>query len=399
VRNQTAAAARTAQARKALIDRERLVRCVLFGIALALASLLCLASLEWSTRDENPRDFGSFWEAGRAASRGDNPFGVYPQTFRVGGPEGPAAPNLNPPVWNYPFEALSSLPITRAIRLWRSLSLAMYAAAAAALLLTFPERRTVAFVAFVANLAGFWHTIELGQVYAPLLCLAVGAWLAIRRRNDVAAAIAIGLLAAPKPNLAVWPVLLVIGGHRRLALGAIAVCIAAGAVPLVAEGSLVYREWLQATPSLSDAAGGMARIGGNFSLIAIAGRFGVAPLGLAASAMLSGAVVFVCWRRRLDLELMSALGLTTALLLGPVSWVGYSILFLPVLAWMRWTRVTTVAVALLCLPFWLVVELSARGDAAVQVAQSGYGVAALLLVSGLLVDAMRERGASVRRKS
>src|SRR5581483_4783872 len=176
----------------------------------------------------------------------------------------------------------------------------------------FPARRRWPFLAVALDLAGFWATVELGQVYVPLLCLAVAGWAALRAQRDLAAGAAIGLLAALKPNLAVWPALLLLGRRRRPGGIAVLAAAAASAAPLVTDGPGVYQQWLRVTPSLSDAAGGMARIGGDFSLVAMAGRFSVAPLGLVAAAALAVGVGWLALTRELDAERLSALALPAA---------------------------------------------------------------------------------------
>jgi hypothetical protein len=364
-------------------------RLLLAGLVVAAAAILCLKSYDWATKDDLPRDFGSFWESGRAANRGDDPYAVYPATFRVGGPQGPAAPNLNPPVFLYPFRLLGELSLPRAVRLWRSLSFGLYAVALAGLALAFPARRRWPFLAVAVDLAGFWATVELGQVYVPLLCLAVAGWAALRAQRDLAAGAAIGLLAALKPNLAVWPTLLLLGRRRRPGGVAVLAAATASAVPLVTEGPGVYQQWLRVTPSISDAAGGMARIGGDFSLVAMAGRFSAAPLGLVAAAALVVGLGWLALTRELDAERLSALALPAALLLGPVTWVGYSVLLLPVLAFLDWTPRVVLAAVLLCLPFWLVIDLGREGDLVLQLAQTLYGVGVLLLMAEAVQAAVR----------
>ncbi|HEY7269921.1 MAG TPA: hypothetical protein VH951_08845, partial [Dehalococcoidia bacterium] len=41
------------------------LRWLIVAIALITAALLCIRSYDWATRDDSPRDFGSFWESGR----------------------------------------------------------------------------------------------------------------------------------------------------------------------------------------------------------------------------------------------------------------------------------------------------------------------------------------------
>src|SRR6266700_1689174 len=95
-----------------------------------LFSLLLIAliiwSARWSARDQILRDFGSFWASGHAANQDKDPYGVYQETFRVGSPSGPPAPNLNPPVSVYPFRLVALLQPEQALRYWRYASLLLY---------------------------------------------------------------------------------------------------------------------------------------------------------------------------------------------------------------------------------------------------------------------------------
>jgi hypothetical protein len=84
---------------------------------------------------------------------------------------------------------------------------------------------------------------------------------------------------------------------------------------------------------------------------------------------------------------LSALALPAALLLGPVTRVGYSLGLLPVLAFLGWTPRVVFAAVLLCLTFWLVIDLGRAGNLAVQFAQTLYGVGALLLMGEAMLVA------------
>jgi hypothetical protein len=62
-------------------------------------------------------------------------------------------------------------------------------------------------------------------------------------------------------------------------------------------------------------------------------------------------VLYVTWRIRPTAHNALACGLLTVLLLGPVSWAGYTLFLLPFLFARKWDRVTWAAVVLLAAPF------------------------------------------------
>jgi hypothetical protein len=63
------------------------------------------------------------------------------------------------------------------------------------------------------------------------------------------------------------------------------------------------------------------------------------------------AVMYVTWRVRPTALNAMACGLLTVLLLGPVSWAGYTLFLLPFLFSRKWDRITWTAVILLAAPF------------------------------------------------
>jgi Glycosyltransferase family 87 len=243
-------------------------------------------------------------------------------------------------------------------------------------------------VLWAVNLAGFWHVVELGQLYVPLLALTVAAWVSLRDGRVLPAAIALGLLIAIKPNFVVWPLLLLIAGRRDFAVPALVAGGGFALLPLVLRGPAVYESWLAATPSLEYAGLSMSMIGGNFSFVAVTGRLGLWQAGVLLSAFILAMCVLVARRRAATNEQLGGLAIATALLIGPVTWAGYSILLLPVFFCLRWTPTLVLAAGLLCWPFWLLIEAQAWG-APPELMQSVYGIGALLVVTELVRAIMR----------
>ena len=368
-------------------------------VATVLLILACL-NLGWALDDGEYRDFGSFWASGHASNAGDNPYGVYEHTFRVGSPEGPTAPNLNPPASIYPLRLLATVDIDLALQLWRWSSIVLFLVTLITLVMVQRVEKRLFFALWAFNLAGLWHTIELGQIYVPLLALVVAAWISLLQGRTLLAALFIGALAATKPNFLVWPALLTLGGEHKTGLRAFGVFGVVTAMPLLVDGPWMYEEWLRVTPSLSEAAGGMARIGGNSSLLALTGKFDLAPLGIVMAGLLAFLVVLIALLRAAAGMHLNALALVTTLLLGPVTWVGYTILLLPVFSWMRWTPGVVLAAASLCVPYWLVMEIEGMSPWR-QWAESIYGATLIMMLFCLLLPPLRDlrlrtAGGSVR---
>jgi hypothetical protein len=141
----------------------------------------------------------------------------------------------------------------------------------------------------------------------------------------------IGLLVAIKPNFVVWPLLLLVAGHRKPAVASFLVAGAVSLVPLLIEGPQIYMQWLEAARGYPRAA-----IAPNAALFGEATRLGVPALGFAAAACLMAGGAFCAWRGRFSLREASAAGIMITLLIGPLTWIGYTLISLPLLLSRRW---------------------------------------------------------------
>ena len=205
----------------------------------AVLLVLLIIGLERSLPTRELNDFGSFVASGRAAVDRDNPYGIHTLTFHVVLPGVDLwNPNLNPPASLPLFALLTLLEPARGFRVWWSLSLCCYAFVVLLLVRTSSGLRwQTALWAFA--LAGLWDTLSLGQIYLPLVLVAVVAWVFIEQGRRSLAGALIGIVVAMKPNFAVWPVLLLLAGHRTIALWAI------GSAALL---SLAPAAWLGTDP-------------------------------------------------------------------------------------------------------------------------------------------------------
>ncbi|HYC01873.1 MAG TPA: glycosyltransferase family 87 protein [Azospirillaceae bacterium] len=321
--------------------------------AFRTALLLLLAGLiVWQIKMSLPGpllwDFGSFMGSGRAVTEGMDPYGIYPGlTFhlRMHGFDSWNF-NLNPPVSLLLFQPLSTLDPHEAFRLWWGATLVTYAGLVWLLVRRYRPHDPLpaALMAFAA--AGFWDTLVLGQIYVPLALAAVGAWLLLERDEPLWAGLLIGVVVAVKPNFLVWPGLLFLAGHFRVAFAAGFSAAVLTLVPLILYGPEVYRLWFD----IIGRNGGRSVFLTNASVPGLFQRWGVGELGMGLSvALLAGLAGWALWRRA-DVLTVSALGLLGSLLASPLAWIHYTLFLLPLFFWLRPTPLLGVAAGLLIVP-------------------------------------------------
>jgi hypothetical protein len=294
-------------------------------------------------------DFGAFVASARAAATGLDPYGVYPPlTPHVVFPGFEAwNPNLNPPISALLFRPFDVGEPGSAFWVWFWISASCYIGAVALLLWRYARGiQAVLLAAWAFGLAGFWDTLYLGQIYTPLLLLAVGAWLLLEKRQDVAAGVLIGLVVAMKPNFLVWPVLLVLAGSYRPPIVAALTAAAVSLVPLVVFGPEVYRQWLTLVANDGDRAFFLT----NASLSGLTARAGLDEAGLVLSvALLLALAAWAFWTRP-GIMNASSVALVASVLASPLGWVHYTLFLLPVMLH-HWKRpMTWAAAALLMIP-------------------------------------------------
>ncbi|MBA3886039.1 MAG: DUF2029 domain-containing protein [Acidobacteria bacterium] len=358
-----------------------------FAAALGLVAVIGYGlAMAFPTADL--RDYGSFVASGRAASVGDNPYGVYPLTFHVVLPGIDVwNPNLNPPISVLLFEWFDRVEPSRGFRLWWLASMACYVVTIALLLRRYEARHPVLVALWALALAGFWDTLALGQIYLPLVLAAVGAWLLLERDRPVAAGLLIGLVVAFKPNFAVWPALLLLAGHGRVATAAAGAAAMLSAVPLATHGPGIYRQWI----ALILADEGRAGFLTNASLAGLAHRLGAPDAGMAASVLLLLALAAWAARRRPGDMRASEFGIAAAILASPLAWVHYTLFLLPVFVARTFTPLFVASAVLLVVPVPVLLRL--LGAPAWQQATVGsvYNWAVLLCLAGLMFGARHRR--------
>ena len=359
-------------------------------IALVVALIVnIVANAIWVASDFGGlKDLDSFLHSGAAYARGLDPYQHY--AWLQPEPISPEALNLNPPISVYLFEPLSSFNRGFVAAAFVVGSVAMVATAVGLLMRAYPDKRCWLVILVVASMAGIWHMLWYLQIYAPLLLAVAGAWLCLRNRQWVFAGILIGVVIAIKPNYALVPLILLAAGHARPAAASIVTVGAISLVPLLIDGPAIYSHWLHMTMEFE----GYAWTS-NASLVSVGERVDFAAAGqLAAIALGLGAVVLARRARPNPLDAM-ALGLMTVILVGPVSWAGYTLLLLPFLFSMRWDSWTWTAVLILATPFApgrafdsMGVELPSVLGASAHVSLAPVPSAVFHIVSALVIAAV-----------
>lgn len=363
-----------------------------------IASLMLAALSPYVITLEFPRvvsdhglwDFGSFVASGRAAREGLNPYGVYPLTLNVSLPGFEAwNPNLNPPISALLFQAFDWADPAVSLRVWWWISIASYVATVLLLLRRYgrsqPPVLALALALWMFALAGFWDTLFLGQIYLPLVFASTVAWLLLERGENIWAGVLIGLVVAMKPNFLVWPVLLFLSGYRAPAIVTIAMVAIISAIPLVAYGPEVYRQWIELVASDRERAFFLS----NASFAGLAARAGVPVWGLVFSAaLLGGLALWAFWCRPTVLR-ASALALVASLLASPLGWIHYTLFLLPVFL-SYWDRPAMRLLALLLIiPVPFVIDQFTK-PAWIQITiGSVYGWALVLCLAVLLASEWR----------
>ena len=328
--------------------------------ALAVVTLLLVLLLNGLTTApalEQLMDFGSFIAAGREAAQGNNPYTtdsplVYRLDSQTSGRSIPS-PNLNLPISLHLFAPLASMDPLRAANGWRLASAILYTAGILLLSAAYPRAVSLPRILWAASLAGFWHTLAVGQIYIILLLPCIAVWILAERGYRIPAGIALGLIVALRPNFVLWLGLLAVTGNLIVSLWAVATGLTLSLLPLVRYGPVIYEQWFSALSGYPEIG---LLIAGNSSFASLAARFGLAWAGILLSVLFA-AIVFFLTRTRSGLPLRSihTLGIVGALLISPFSWVGYTLLTLPIfLTREQWSWRLVFAAALLAFPYLLV---------------------------------------------
>jgi hypothetical protein len=355
-------------------------------VLLSLAIVLSITSTQPAL--SHLLDFGSFIAAGRAAAAGKNPYASDSSlVYRVQSQDTAQvlpSPNLNPPLSVLLFMALSSSEPMKAVSGWRILTALLFAAGLFVLTRFYPHSMNPMRIVWAISLAGFWHTIALGQIYAPLFVLAIGVWILCEREAFKLAGLMLGILIAIKPNFVLWLALLGFAGYTTAALSAAITALVVSLLPILTFGAQIYQQWLKA---LSDYPSSGLQIAGNSSFQSLTARFGSSEPGLVICALFIGLSLYFVYRHKKSLNKINALGIAGSLLISPFSWVGYTILVLPIFfSKSKWNWQDTVSAAAFSFPYVLILYFFQKSFLNSILFGWLYGWGLLLIVAGLIFD-------------
>lgn len=331
----------------------------------ALSCLLLIGIQAFVTFDYNAShsltDYGSLYASSKLANLHANPYRDDPLVFHIREIDRHGhdtrlqgsvvnAINLNPPVLLYPFRLLARLNPDASFFAWTCVSATLFCASVVLIIRTYPAQNLKIRILWILSLGAVWYTFRLGQIYMILLFCTTVAWWALRKQKWLTAGIAIGMICAIKPNFLVWPALMVLGRSRKAGFTAFATTATLSAIPLLTQGPGIYRLWLAACRAFNG-----YELPGNASLLATFSRAGLPTLGLALTlGMLSAAAIWI-FVTKPDALFTSEVAILAALFAGPISWLGYSIMLVPVLYGKSMDTLTRVGCLLLCVPIWFVI--------------------------------------------
>jgi hypothetical protein len=306
-------------------------------------------------------DFGSFIASGQLANQDKNPystaspliFAVEFQKLKHNG----VAPNLNPPISILLFRLIADIPTAYSVQFWRILSFSFYIFS---IYLLFNHYKTEISIppwkiAWALSLAGFWHTLELGQIYTFLLLLVVGIFIEIKKGNSILAGLLLGILIALKPNFIFWIAALVAAGYWAISVTAGVTATMISMIPLYFYGFKIYQQWLEATSIFTP---NLLIFPGNNSLQGLTAHFNIPEAGATVSIGLSIATLFMIYKRRPTLLNVHSISLIVSLLISPIAWTGYTILTLPIFfRHQKWSPTIWAAACFFAIPFSFVLIL------------------------------------------
>lgn len=299
----------------------------LFIVAISINVIFTITALD------SLNDFGSFVASGQFYNQGENPYSndsplVFSVKFANINLEGDA-PNLNPPISVIIFKSIASIPPLLSINIWRICSIIIFIISLLILNRTYPIEKSQSRLRAVwaLGLAGFWHTLQLGQIYTLLLFFTVLVWIFLKSKHELIAGIFLGILIAIKPNFIFWAFLLLVGGNWKTFLSAGFSAATISAIPLFTDGFIIYQQWLTASSLFTP---NLLLFPGNNSFQGLTSRVGYVNIGIILSAIVAFVISLHVLRTKPAVSIVNRLGVIVSLLISPIAWTGYILMVLPI---------------------------------------------------------------------
>jgi hypothetical protein len=332
-----------------------------------LAALYLLLSITFAAKlafmhFSLPMDFGSFLASGAEALAGNDPytydhefvFQVPIKAFRLVIP----SPNLNPPISVLPFQLLAATGISLFVGsvAWKIFSLVSYVFILVYLIRRYPKSGNFMIFFWALCLAGFWQTVEVGQIYIPLLFAAILAWEHLEKQNWIVAGIFIGVLIAIKPQFVLWPIFLLLRDRKSVFFSSAITAFILSLIPVFFLGVDIYPQWLNAIREYDG-----ILLPGNISMQSVFTRLGSQGASLGATIILLAFMLVFTKLAKPTIAKTSILSILTILLVSPYSWSGYTLFLLPAFFSRRkWAWKLKISAGLLAFPFAFVLEYFTR---------------------------------------
>jgi len=178
--------------------------------------------------------------------------------------------------------------------------------------------------------------------------------------------------------------LLGLTGYTVTVLTAVMTALALSIVPVLILGPGSYQQWLTALTSYPSIG---LLIAGNTSFQSLTARFGSAFLGTILSLLFIGVSLYFARRHKLSLNQINTLGIIGSLLVSPFSWVGYTILTLPIFfSRVNWSWQHRLSAAILSFPYIFVLYFFQKSLFSSVLFGWLYGWGLLLIVTELMFN-------------
>ncbi len=298
--------------------------------------ILCIeiiASIIWLASETGPKDFGSFYDSGRAFLLGENPYlNSYQNIFRpILGTTAIPSPNLNPPFSLYLISPFSLININLGFRIWQIISIILYVFSIILITKNFPNSRQPLLVLWAFSIAGFWHTIELGQIYILLFFLFVLTNIYFFKGQELIAGLLLGLIISIKPNFLIILIFLFVARFMKISIVGLLSSICFTIIPLIFSGPKLYLQWIEASIKYKGIS-----FPSNSSLIGLFSYFQQPLIGYLLSAILFIFMVILLIKIKTNIHQVLNIGTISSLLFSPIAWPGYMLMLVPGILQQKW---------------------------------------------------------------